>query len=164
MKSRSSTEEQRVEDFAPASTGIAGLDDVLAGGLDADRMYLVEGESGSGKTTLRTTVETPMKGYNDLDILRELPVELYLVTSGFRRLQESKIKALNFEHLFTETHVDAIDEVERKGKQGIFESILDAKQLRPEEVIVVGDNPRGRLKRLLYLNFVVGSAGNAFPA
>ena len=48
-----------------------------------------------------------MKGYNDLDVLRELPVELYLVTSGFRRLQESKIKALNFERLFTGTHVDA---------------------------------------------------------
>jgi putative hydrolase of the HAD superfamily len=89
----------------------------------------------------RMTVETPMKGYNDLDILRELPVELYLVTSGFRRLQESKIKALNLEHLFTGTHVDAIDEVERKGKQGIFESGIDAKQLRPEEVIVVGFNP-----------------------
>ena len=86
-------------------------------------------------------VETPMKGYDDLDILRELPVELYLVTSGFRRLQESKIKALDFEHLFTGVHVDAIDEAERKGKQGIFESILDARRLKPEEVIVVGDNP-----------------------
>ncbi len=92
------------------------------------------------------TVETPMKGYNDLDVLRELPVELYLVTSGFRRLQESKIKALNFERLFTGIHVDAIDEVERKGKQGIFESILDAKQFKPEEVIVVGDNPDSEIE------------------
>jgi putative hydrolase of the HAD superfamily len=94
----------------------------------------------------RIAVETPMKGYNDLDVLRELPVELYLVTSGFRRLQESKIKALNFELLFTGTHVDAIDEVERKGKQGIFESILDDKQFKPEEVIVVGDNPDSEIE------------------
>jgi FMN phosphatase YigB (HAD superfamily) len=86
-------------------------------------------------------VEIPMKGYADLDILRELPLDLYLVTSGFRRLQESKIKALDFEHLFTGVHVDAIDESVRQGKQGIFESILDARQLKPEEVIVVGDNP-----------------------
>ncbi len=93
-----------------------------------------------------TAVETPMKGYDDLDILRELPVELYLVTSGFRRLQESKIKALNFEHLFIGIHVDAIDEVERKGKQGIFESLLDTKQLKPEEVIVVGDNPDSEIE------------------
>ena len=34
------------------STGIPGLDNVLCGGLDAERMYLVEGEPGTGKTTL----------------------------------------------------------------------------------------------------------------
>ena len=35
-----------------ASTGIAGLDDVLHGGFLADRVYLVEGAPGAGKTTL----------------------------------------------------------------------------------------------------------------
>ena len=94
----------------------------------------------------RMAVQTPMKGYDDLVVLRELPVELYLVTSGFRRLQESKIKALDFEHLFTGVHVDAIDEAGRKGKQGIFESILDDKQFKPEEVIVVGDNPDSEIE------------------
>jgi len=34
------------------STGIAGLDDVLCGGLTPHRLYLVEGVPGSGKTTL----------------------------------------------------------------------------------------------------------------
>jgi circadian clock protein KaiC len=34
------------------STGVAGLDHVLAGGLPRSRLYLVEGASGSGKTTL----------------------------------------------------------------------------------------------------------------
>src|ERR1700756_576124 len=34
------------------STGIAGLNNVLCGGLDPDRVYLVEGEPGTGKTTL----------------------------------------------------------------------------------------------------------------
>jgi len=33
-------------------TGIPGLDDVLAGGLPRDRLYLVEGTPGTGKTTL----------------------------------------------------------------------------------------------------------------
>ena len=34
------------------STGIAGLDAVLMGGLPRNRLYVVEGESGTGKTTL----------------------------------------------------------------------------------------------------------------
>ena len=34
------------------STGIPGLDDVLCGGLDAERLYLLEGEPGTGKTTI----------------------------------------------------------------------------------------------------------------
>ena len=40
------------EDGQQVSTGIAGLDNVLCGGLDPDRLYLVEGEPGTGKTTL----------------------------------------------------------------------------------------------------------------
>ena len=34
------------------STGNEGLDDILGGGLDANRMYLYEGRPGTGKTTL----------------------------------------------------------------------------------------------------------------
>jgi circadian clock protein KaiC len=34
------------------STGVAGLDQLLCGGLTANRMYLIEGTPGAGKTTL----------------------------------------------------------------------------------------------------------------
>ena len=34
------------------STGIAGLDNVLGGGLPPNHLYLVEGSPGTGKTTL----------------------------------------------------------------------------------------------------------------
>ena len=37
---------------AVASTGIAGLDDVMSGGFTQRRLFLVEGVPGSGKTTL----------------------------------------------------------------------------------------------------------------
>src|SRR6188472_2204180 len=37
---------------AVAATGVVGLDDILAGGLSRNRLYLVEGMPGSGKTTL----------------------------------------------------------------------------------------------------------------
>lgn len=57
----------------------------------------------------QTFVQTPMIGYGDLAILRELPFELYLVTSGFRRLQESKIRALKIGHVFRGIEIDAIE-------------------------------------------------------
>ena len=35
-----------------AKTGIAGLDEVLAGGLSRAHVFLLEGEPGAGKTTI----------------------------------------------------------------------------------------------------------------
>src|SRR3954470_12478512 len=40
------------EDLPRISTGSDGLDDILCGGLDPNRMYLYEGRPGAGKTTL----------------------------------------------------------------------------------------------------------------
>jgi circadian clock protein KaiC len=37
-----------------AATGVAGLDDILAGGLRRGRLYLIEGSPGTGKTTVAT--------------------------------------------------------------------------------------------------------------
>jgi circadian clock protein KaiC len=44
--------DENTEARATASTGIEGLDDVLAGGFTRNRLFLVEGVPGSGKTTL----------------------------------------------------------------------------------------------------------------
>jgi HAD superfamily hydrolase (TIGR01509 family) len=86
-------------------------------------------------------VAQPMYGYGDLNVLRELPRKLFLVTSGFRRLQESKINALGIRSLFTEIRIDAIDEPGSKGKLRIFQEIVEKHSFKPDEVIVVGDNP-----------------------
>ncbi|MCK1358448.1 ATPase domain-containing protein [Bradyrhizobium sp. 199] len=40
------------KDLPRVSTGSEGLDDILGGGLDANRMYLYEGRPGTGKTTI----------------------------------------------------------------------------------------------------------------
>ena len=39
---------------AKASMGVEGLDDILAGGLQRGRVYLIEGSPGTGKTTIAT--------------------------------------------------------------------------------------------------------------
>src|SRR4026209_1416257 len=46
MASRDDSMDDRI------STGMSGLDDILGGGFDPNRLYLVEGTPGSGKTTL----------------------------------------------------------------------------------------------------------------
>jgi HAD superfamily hydrolase (TIGR01509 family) len=92
------------------------------------------------KVFARTEVEVPMHGYPDLAVLAGLPVQRFLVTSGFHRLQESKVNALGIAHLFAAIHIDAIDEPHRKGKRRIFERILEEQGFAPEEVLVVGDS------------------------
>lgn len=69
---------------ARISSGNAGLDDILGGGFDADRMYLYEGKPGTGKTTLalQFLLEGARKGEKVLYVsLSETERELHLVAS-----------------------------------------------------------------------------------
>ena len=54
-------------------------------------------------------------------------MQRFLVTSGFRRLQESKVRALGFADWFAAIYIDAIDEPNRRGKHGFFQDILSAR-------------------------------------
>jgi len=63
-----------------AATGVQGLDDILAGGLERDRVYLLEGSPGTGKTTtaLSFLMEGVARGERGLYItLSETEAELH---------------------------------------------------------------------------------------
>ncbi|MES2740494.1 MAG: ATPase domain-containing protein [Pseudomonadota bacterium] len=67
------------------STGVPGLDSILAGGFTSDRLYLVEGEPGTGKTTfaLQFLNEGARQGESVLYItLAETMVELRAVAGS----------------------------------------------------------------------------------
>lgn len=87
----------------------------------------------------------PLRGYGDLDVLREFDVPLILVTTGFRQFQESKVDALGIRERFVEVVVDDIDGHERLGKERIFVDLLERYGWRPDEVLVVGDNPESEI-------------------
>ena len=65
----------------------------------------------------------------------------------FRRLQDSKFRALGIASVFDAIEIDAVDEPERKGKQRIFADLLERFDLRTDEAVVVGDKPDGRSLR-----------------
>ncbi len=90
-------------------------------------------------------VRGPVAGYGDLPLLPSLPGAKFLVTSGFNRLQHSKMRALGLPPMFDRIFVDAIDLPARRGKQGIFEEILTAGLWQAPDVWVVGDNPDSEL-------------------
>jgi KaiC/GvpD/RAD55 family RecA-like ATPase len=67
---------------ARVSTGSVGLDDILGGGLDANRVYLYEGRPGTGKTTfaMQFLMEGARRGERTLYVsLSESRRELALV-------------------------------------------------------------------------------------
>jgi FMN phosphatase YigB (HAD superfamily) len=90
-------------------------------------------------------VRVPMCGYGDLDILPDLGVRRFLVTSGFRRLQESKVRALGVAGQFDEVIIDALDEPGRRGKERVIADLVRKYRLDPAEVLVVGDDPESEL-------------------
>ena len=87
----------------------------------------------------------PLRGYGDLDVLAEFRVPLFLVTTGFREFQESKVEALGIRERFVEVIVDAIDGHVRLGKYRIFGELVDRHRWQPESVLVVGDNPESEI-------------------
>jgi circadian clock protein KaiC len=52
MAEQESNPSDQGAELARVSTGSPGLDDILGGGFDPERMYLYEGRPGTGKTTL----------------------------------------------------------------------------------------------------------------
>src|SRR3712207_5485445 len=74
-----STVTDRPQSSPKARTGVAGLDDILMGGLSPGHVYLLEGSPGTGKTTvaLRFLLEGVKAGERGLYItLSETEAEL----------------------------------------------------------------------------------------
>lgn len=93
----------------------------------------------------RLEVNGPMTGYDDLHMLGDIAARRFLVTSGFARLQASKVRALGIEHQFERVGIDAIDAPVRQGKRAMFERLIGEYGLAPTDVVVVGDNPDSEL-------------------
>ncbi|HEX5774445.1 MAG TPA: HAD hydrolase-like protein, partial [Candidatus Paceibacterota bacterium] len=73
-------------------------------------------------------IEVPdgIKSFGDEEYIRDLPVNKILVTTGYRKFQQTKIDKLGIADLFDEIIIDALDYREqRKGKKQIFQELLE---------------------------------------
>ena len=105
---------QASEKTPRARTGVAGLDDILGGGLPTNHLYLLDGDPGTGKTTLalQFLLEGVAKGERGLYVtLSESAAELKAVANshgwsldGVEIFELSKENALDIEEGYTIFH------------------------------------------------------------
>ncbi|PZR20246.1 MAG: HAD family hydrolase [Flavobacterium psychrophilum] len=80
--------------------------------------------------------------FEDYPEIRAINTERFLVTTGFRTMQLSKIRQLGITDDFKEIHV--VNPVETSKKE-VFADLLKRYNYKPEEVLVVGDDPESEI-------------------
>jgi FMN phosphatase YigB (HAD superfamily) len=100
-------------------------------------------------------VSEPLTPYPDVYAgLEQLPVSRFLLTTGFRRLQASKVHQLGLTPLFAAVYVDALDSPGPVGKRALLERVLLEQALTPQEVVVLGDRADDELAAARTLGMV----------
>lgn len=110
------------------------------------------------------TYEGDIQPYPDYAEIRNIPGDRFLVTTGFRKLQESKIRGMGIEADFRQVVVVDPDTSD-KTKKDIFADIMQQHGYRPAEVLVIGDDPESEIKaaRELGLDTVLYDKENRHP-
>ncbi len=134
-----------VPEVAPLSRlsmGTPGLDDVLGGGLPADRLYLVQGLPGAGKTTLalRFLLEGVARGESALYItLSETRAEIEQVAASHGWSLEGL-------HMF---ELSAAEQVLRLEQQSSLYASADV-ELREAMRVLLGEVDRAKPARVVF--------------
>ncbi len=92
-----------------------------------------------------TTCKGPMHTFDDYGELSNLPQTKFLVTTGFTKMQQSKVRLLNIEDDFKEVHI--VDPQQSSlTKKDVFLDLINRFKLSKASVLVVGDDPNSELK------------------
>lgn len=93
--------------------------------------------------------DTPIATFDDYPLTREIAADRYLVTTGFDKMQNSKIDQLGIRGEFKEVHV--VNPV-LTNKQNVFADVLERNGYSANEVLVVGDDPESEIAAAKALN------------
>jgi len=80
-----------------------------------------------------------IKPFDDYLLTRQLDYLKFLVTKGFKKLQESKIKQLSLQNDF-EAYYIVDPAVSNLSKKDVFSNIMQQYHLAAEDILVVGDD------------------------
>jgi len=107
--------------------------------------------------------DEPIATFEDYPLTRSLPGERFLVTTGFDKMQNSKIDCLGIRNEFKEVHV--VNPVITT-KKDVFNDILQRYGYQPNEVLVVGDDPESEIAaaKALQIPTVIYDPSDLFPA
>lgn len=102
--------------------------------------------TGKGIALLR---EQEYKGkiepFADYQFVRNLPIDKFLVTTGFLKLQQSKVEGLHLGKDFKEIHI--VDPLTSgRTKKEVFADIIERWGYANPEVLVVGDDPHSEIR------------------
>jgi putative hydrolase of the HAD superfamily len=83
--------------------------------------------------------------FPDYSAIRKLTIDKFLVTTGFTKMQQSKVDAMQLQRDFKEIYI--IDPVNTdKVKKDVFAEIIERYNYDKSEVIVVGDDLHSEIK------------------
>lgn len=85
---------------------------------------------------------SPFEGFMETALL---PVDKFLVTSGFTKMQLSKVRGMKLNDFFNEIHVVDFFEKERT-KKDVFIQIMSKHHYLPSEILVLGDDLHSEIK------------------
>ena len=89
--------------------------------------------------------DLPMQPFEDYHHIQSANIQKFLVTTGFSKLQWSKVKMLGIEDDFVEIHI--VDpETSEKTKKDVFADIMNRHFYTADEILVVGDDPESEIK------------------
>ncbi len=87
----------------------------------------------------------PMQPFEDYQYVRSIPLDKFLVTTGFVKLQMSKVRMLGIEADFKQIHI--VDpEINADTKKDVFKKIMQEYGYLPDELLIIGDDPNSEIK------------------
>ncbi|MBB5395311.1 HAD family hydrolase [Mucilaginibacter sp. AK015] len=96
------------------------------------------------------TFEEPMYPFEHYNDLRTIPIDKFLVTTGFTKLQMSKVHRLNIAADFKNIYV--VDpELSNQTKKDVFRKIMEEYGYAEQEILVIGDDPNSEIKAAIEL-------------